>query len=89
MAKTRSLALHHLTNELVGRFDVLAIEDLDVAGMVEFTPGRPKRADLARRILDASFSEFRRQIVYKAAEYGHRVVLVNRFYPSSKVCSTS
>jgi putative transposase len=80
IAQTRSLALHQVTTQLAARFDVLAIEDLNVAGMT--------RSTLARRILDASFGEFAHQIIYKASGYDHRVVLVDRFYPSSKTCST-
>lgn len=80
IAQTRSLSLHHITTQLAARFDVLAIEDLNISGMTHST--------LARQILDASFAEFRYQLLYKASEYNHRVVLVDRFYPSSKTCSS-
>jgi putative transposase len=42
---------------------------------------------LRRSVLDAGFGEIRRQLIYKVEDRGHRVVVVNRFYPSSKMCS--
>jgi putative transposase len=42
---------------------------------------------LRRKINDAAFYELRRQLTYKTEEHGHRVIVVNRFYPSSKLCS--
>jgi putative transposase len=42
---------------------------------------------LARAVADASFYEFRRQIEYKARRYGSSVVIVERWYPSTKLCS--
>ena len=65
---------------LVERFDVIAIEDLNVAGML-------KNHHLARAIADMGFGEFRRQLEYKAAQRGKTVIVVNRWYPSSKTCS--
>ena len=65
---------------LVERFDVLAIEDLNVAGML-------KNHQLARGIADMGFGEFRRQWEYKAAQRDKTVIVVNRWYPSSKACS--
>ncbi len=63
------------------RFDVIAIEDLNGAGML-------KKHKLARVIADMGFGEFRRQLEYKAAQCGKMVVVVvNRWHPSSKICS--
>ena len=73
-------ALHQLTTMLVERFDVIAIEDLNVTGML-------KNHKLARQIADMGFGEFRRQLAYKAAQRGKTVVVVDRWYPSSKTCS--
>jgi putative transposase len=48
----------------------------------------PEQVDtLARAISDASWSEFRRQLEYKADWYRRTVIAVDRFYPSSKTCS--
>ncbi len=81
MANIRANALHQLTTLLVERFDVMAIEDLNVAGMLKNHP-------LARAIADMGFGEFRRQLKYKAAQRGKTVVVVHRWYPSSKTCSS-
>ncbi len=80
IANIRANALHQLTTMLVTRFDVIAIEDLHVAGML-------KNHSLARAIADMNFGEFRRPLAYKAAQRGKTVVVVNRWYPSSKICS--
>ena len=80
IANIRANALHQLTTDLVQRFDVIAIEDLNVAGMLKNHP-------LARAIADMGFGEFRRQLTYKAAQRGKTVVVVSRWYPSSKTCS--
>jgi putative transposase len=80
IANIRANALHQLTTMLVERFDVIAIEDLNVAGML-------KNHKLARAIADMGFGEFRRQLEYKAAQRGKTVIVVNRWYPSSKLCS--
>lgn len=81
IAATRKLELHKLTNALLSSCAVVAIEDLHVAGMA-------KDHKLARHILDASMAEFRHQLEYKAAEFNTRIIVVDRFYPSSKTCST-
>src|SRR5262249_51321914 len=59
---------------------VIVIEDLHVSGML-------KNHRLAQAIADVGFSEFGRQLAYKAAWYGSRVVLADRWEPSSKTCS--
>ncbi len=81
IAKTRALYLHQVTNALVDRFDTIAIEDLNLAGM-----GTKKRR-LGRSVADASLGEMRRQLTYKSADRGTTLVVVDRFYPSSKTCS--
>jgi putative transposase len=81
IANIRANALHPLTTMLLERFDVMAIEDLNVAGMLKNHP-------LARAIADRGVCEFRRQWEYKAAQRGKTVVVVNRGYSSSKTCSS-
>ena len=80
IAAIRLDALHQLTSDLTRRFHTIAIEDLNVRGMM-------KNRRLARAIADMSFFEFRRQLEYKAAMRGGQVWVADRFYPSSKTCS--
>lgn len=80
IANQRKDAMHKLTTELVRDNDVICIEDLNVKGML-------KNHYLAKSVTDASFAEFRRQLEYKSAWYGKTVVVIDRFYPSSQLCS--
>lgn len=73
--------LHKLSTRLVRENQVIAIEDLSVRNMVW-------NRSLVRAISDASWSQFRSMVEYKADRYGRTVVAVDRFYPSSKTCST-
>src|ERR1039457_2751160 len=66
--------------------EIIALEDLNPASMGKRPKKNPAKA-LSRSILDASFYELRRQLTYKTQDRGHRVVVVDRFYPSSKKCS--
>ena len=72
--------LHKLTTQLVRENDIICIEDLNVAGMV-----RNRR--LAKAISDVGMGEFRRQLQYKCNWYGKTLVEIDRFYPSSQICS--
>jgi putative transposase len=72
--------LHRTTTRLVRGYDLIAIEDLNVSGMV-----RNRR--LAKAISDCGWGEFRRQLQYKCERAGRRLVVTGRWYPSSKTCS--
>jgi putative transposase len=72
--------LHRASARLVRQNDVIVIEDLNVAGMV-------RNRHLARAIADCGWGEFRRQLEYKCQRYGRRLVVIDRWYPSSKTCS--
>ena len=80
MADQRKDGLHKLTTRLAAEFGTIVVEDLHVAGML-----RNRR--LARHVADASFGEFRRQLQYKAAWRGGRVIVADRWFASSKTCS--
>jgi putative transposase len=80
IADSRKDCLDKLTTGLVRRFDVIAIEDLNVRGMV-------KNHHLAKSISCAGFGMFRRMLEYKCEWYGKELRLCDRFFPSSKRCS--
>ncbi|SFE43265.1 putative transposase [Actinopolyspora alba] len=87
--------LHRTTTNLVRRADVIAIEDLNVSGMTSSAkgttdkPGRnvKAKAGLNRAVMDAALGEFRRQLEYKTTRAGKTLVVIDRWYPSSKTCS--
>jgi putative transposase len=79
IASIRKDAMHKATTAIAKAFRTVVIEDLHVAGMA-------KNKRLAGAVLDASFGEARRQLEYKMAMRGGRVVVVDRFFPSSKRC---
>ena len=72
--------LHKLTTNLVKSYDIICLENLNVQGMI-------KNRKLSRAISDLGFYELKRQLVYKANQWGKQVKELNRFYPSSKTCS--
>jgi putative transposase len=76
----RADSLHRASTHLVRKNDVIAIEDLNVAGMI-------RNRHLARAISDCGWSEFRRQLAYKCERYGRQLVVIDRWYPSTKTCS--
>ncbi|MDT0533289.1 transposase [Micromonospora sp. DSM 115977] len=73
--------LHKLTTRLVRENQTLVIEDLTVRNMV-------RNHRLARAINDAAWHQFRELLTYKCAWYGRNLTVIDRWYPSSKVCST-
>ncbi|MHA6804972.1 RNA-guided endonuclease InsQ/TnpB family protein [Salinifilum ghardaiensis] len=91
----RADLLHRTTTNLLRRADTIAIEDLNVTGMIAAARGTidnpgtdvAAKAGLNRSVSDAAFAEFRRQLEHKAERAGKTVLAVNRFYPSSTTCS--
>jgi len=82
-AKIRNIRqdfLHKTTSELVSRAKTIVIEDLNVRGML-------KNHCLAKAIADMGFYEFKRQLIYKCKLGDVRLVVADRFYPSTKRCS--
>lgn len=71
--------MHVVTSALTARYEVVAVENLNVAGML-------RNHRLAGAVGDASFFEFRRQLEYKAPRRGGRVVVVDTWFPSSRLC---
>jgi len=72
--------LHKLTSYLTENFALIAIEDLNVQGMLT-------NRRLARAVADMGFHEFRRQVDYKARMRGNHLEVVDRWFASSKTCS--
>ena len=69
-----------LTTHLTKNHSVVGIEDLNVKGML-------RNHKLARSIANSNFGEIRRQLEYKGKLYGCEIVIVDKFFPSSKKCS--
>lgn len=80
IANIRNDAIHKLTTQISTDFSTIVIEDLHVKGMV-------RNRKLSRSIADMGFYEFRRQIEYKAALKNKKVIVADRWFASSKICS--
>ena len=72
--------LHKTTSSMIAKYDGIVLEDLNVRGMM-------KNHCLAKSIADVSWSEFKRQLKYKAMWNSKHFVLIGRFEPTSKTCS--
>ena len=81
VANQRLDAIHKATTWLAETYSEISIEDLNVAGMA-------RNHHLAKAVSDAAFGEFRRQLEYKTARSGAALHVIDRWYPSSKTCST-
>jgi putative transposase len=72
--------LHSITNQLLSENKTIIIEDLNVSGML-------KNHRLARSIQELSLNRFKIILMYKADWYGREIIQVDRWFPSSKLCS--
>ena len=96
----RADALHQLSSRLASTYGTVVLEDLNVAGMTRSPKavpngdgsyarnGKQAKAGLDRAILDVAPGEFRRQITYKLAWHGGQFIVADRFFPSSRLCSS-
>ncbi|MET8050444.1 IS607 family element RNA-guided endonuclease TnpB [Streptosporangium sp. NPDC005286] len=80
VANQRRDGLHKLTTCLAGTYGTVVVEDLNVSGMLA-------NRRLARAVADAGMGEVRRQLTYKTGWSGGRLIVADRWYPSSKTCS--
>jgi putative transposase len=80
VAYQRADALHKFTTGITAEYGTVVVEDLNVAGML-------KNKRLGRQIGDAGFGEIRRQLAYKLEWSRGRLIVADRWFPSSKTCS--
>lgn len=80
IADTRRDFQHQASTKLIRENQVICLETLNVKGMLQ-------NHKLAKAISDVGWSEFVRQLEYKATWYGRTIVKIDRWYPSSKTCS--
>ena len=72
--------IHSVVNELLSHYDTIYMEDLDTSGML-------KNHKLAKAIQEVGFFKFKITLQNKALQNDKKVVLIGRYYPSSKTCS--
>lgn len=76
----KSNYIHNITTQLIRENQTIVIEDLNVSGML-------KNHKLAKSIQELSLYEVKRQLKYKCEWYGRNLVIIDRWFPSSKKCS--
>lgn len=81
IANLRADFTHKLSTRLCRENQTIVIEDLHVAGML-------KNEKLSRALSDVGFGNIRRQLEYKALRYDNQLIIADRWYPSSKLCSS-
>ena len=81
IANSRSDYIHKITNEITNQYDVICIEDLNVKGMI-------RNHKLSKHIADVAWGELRRQLEYKSERKGKILIKVDRWLPSSQICSS-
>jgi putative transposase len=79
IANQRKDFLHKLSADLVRRFDLISIEDLSIRGLA--------RTKLSTSVLDAGWGMFRHFLTYKTERQNRYLIIIGRFFPSSKTCS--
>ena len=72
--------IHHIVNQLLNENQVIVMEDLNISGMMQ-------NHKLAKSIQDVSLCELKNILQYKASWNDKQVIFIDRFYPSSKLCS--
>jgi putative transposase len=72
--------LHKVSTDLITKYDIIMLEDLNIKGMI-------KNHKLAKHINDASWGTFIQTLNYKAEWNDKQIIKINRFYPSSKACN--
>ncbi|PBA38816.1 transposase [Mycobacterium avium] len=95
VAERRATTLHHLSKTLATQWAVVAIEDLNVAGMTRSARGTIEnpgtnvaaKSGLNRAVIDAAPGELRRQLTYKTRWYGSTLAMCRRWIPTSQLCS--
>ena len=80
ISNIRNDNIHKITSDLCKNHATICLEDLNVLGLA-------KNHRIASAILDGGYGELTRQIEYKTKWYGSNVVYVDRYFPSSKMCS--
>lgn len=80
ISNIRRDAIHKLTTSVTKKFQIIGIEDLNVKGMIQ-------NRKLSRSISDMGFFEFRRQLEYKTSMHNKTLVIADRWFASSKLCS--
>ena len=72
--------LHKISNEITNQYDIICLETLNVKGMI-------RNKHLSKSIVDVAWSEFIRQLEYKAKWRGKTIIKIDKWFPSSQICS--